>query len=682
MSYQKYLFLFFILFSISCKQSNQEIDNSAQLNQIIDSATHLVDLKKKDQAYQYLDAAFESINPNLKDTWKKYYFKESNYFISARLNKDKKDLALADLYADSMLNLIKDNRVEEKLRHEFSISNFLKGDVLLEMEKYEESYQYFHKGKLLADESKNTCDQADFNSRFAFLNYVQGKYRQAASLFFQAYKNNLDCKLDFERYAAIQGALCNAGLSYEHIKMTDSALICYKKAIAFLEKNQAAFPYKNAFTKVAKGVAYHYMGDVYLDSGNNEKAEEYLKKCITLNGRNSSEVRNAQIAEVKLARLYLSTGRFKEYNSTMRSARASMDSLTNPRNEVDWQKLQIDYLNFTQQYDKAKNLMPAYLASAEKQNAGLRKLNNVDARTEFYNLQKDYEVTILKKENQLSNLYLIIAVGFTIMALFILYQIWKNWKASKQNNNALILLNKQVTEQNLHLQNTLTALEQSQEENKRVMKVVAHDLRSPIGAIVSLAGFMMSDNRLQEEDQHLMGLIRNSGSDSLKFVNELLNRELVVEEIEKDHVDLSALLNYCVNLLQYKATEKNQKIVLTSTPITLGLNREKIWRVMSNLITNAVKFSPEKSTIEVNMGIFKNSVLISVQDTGIGIPDKIKEKIFNINEEAKRPGTNGEKSFGIGLVISKQIIEAHNGKIWFNSVVNKGTTFFVELPIS
>jgi len=214
------------------------------------------------------------------------------------------------------------------------------------------------------------------------------------------------------------------------------------------------------------------------------------------------------------------------------------------------------------------------------------------------------------------------------------------------------------------------------------MKVVAHDLRSPIGAIVSLAGFMMSDNRLQEEDRHLMGLIRNSGSDSLKFVNELLNRELVVEEIEKDHVDLSALLNYCVNLLQYKATEKNQKIVLTSTPITLGLNREKIWRVMSNLITNAVKFSPEKSTIEVNMGIFKNSVLISVQDTGIGIPDKIKEKIFNINEEAKRPGTHGEKSFGIGLVISKQIIEAHNGKIWFNSVENKGTTFFVELPIS
>ncbi|WP_187073174.1 tetratricopeptide repeat-containing sensor histidine kinase [Pedobacter fastidiosus] len=682
MSYSKYLFFLLSLLSLSCNLSNREIDNKVFIDKAIDSANNLIDLKKTAQAYIYIDSVFLSIKkPSVLDIWKKYHFKENNHFILARLNRDKRELALADLYADSMLNIIKNNRVEVKLKHEFSISNFLKGDVLLEMEKYEQSYQYFHKGKLLADESKNTCDQSDFNSRFAFLNYVQGKYRQAASLFYQAYQNNLDCKLDVEKYMAIQGALCNAGLSYEHIKMTDSALLCYKKAVSFLEKNEQNFPFKKSFTKVAKGVAYHYMGDVYLDSGNNAKAEEYLKKCIDFNGSVGTEIRNAQIAEVKLARLFLNTGRFKEFNATMKFARASMDSLPSPKTEIEWQKLQIDYFNLTQQYDQAKALVPNYLSLSEKQNAGLRKLNNVDARTEFYNLQKDYELTLLKKEKQLSDLYLVIAVGFTIMALFILYQLWRNGKVSKKNNDRLTLLNKQVTEQNLHLQNALTALEQSQEENKRVMKVVAHDLRSPIGAIVSLAGFMLSDNRLQEEDQHLMGLIQNSGSDSLKFVNELLNREAETIEMEKDSVDLSALLNYCVNLLQYKATEKHQKIVLTTTPITFSLNREKIWRVMSNLITNAVKFSPKKSTIEVNMGVFKNSVLISVKDQGIGIPEQIKEKIFDMTEEAKRSGTAGEKSFGMGLVISKQIIEAHGGKIWFNSIENKGTTFFVELPL-
>jgi signal transduction histidine kinase len=77
----------------------------------------------------------------------------------------------------------------------------------------------------------------------------------------------------------------------------------------------------------------------------------------------------------------------------------------------------------------------------------------------------------------------------------------------------------------------------------------------------------------------------------------------------------------------------------------------------------------------------ENDFRFSVSDNGIGIPDEIKHKVFNMFTDAQRPGTIGEKSFGLGLSICKQIIESHGGKIWFESIASVGTTFFFTLPI-
>jgi signal transduction histidine kinase len=112
------------------------------------------------------------------------------------------------------------------------------------------------------------------------------------------------------------------------------------------------------------------------------------------------------------------------------------------------------------------------------------------------------------------------------------------------------------------------------------------------------------------------------------------------------------------------------------------VSREKIWRVVSNLLVNAIKFSPEGSAIEVRMQQQENSVVICIQDHGIGIPEKLKAKVFNMFTDARRTGTMGEQSFGLGLAISRQIVEAHGGEIWFESIVGQGTTFYVKLPWS
>jgi len=110
------------------------------------------------------------------------------------------------------------------------------------------------------------------------------------------------------------------------------------------------------------------------------------------------------------------------------------------------------------------------------------------------------------------------------------------------------------------------------------------------------------------------------------------------------------------------------------------INREKIWRVISNLISNAIKFSPKGAVIYVIVNQKHQGVEICVKDYGIGIPDKLQQQVFNMFTEAKRPGTDGEKSFGLGLSICRQIVEKHSGRIWLKSESNNGSSFYVYLP--
>jgi signal transduction histidine kinase len=108
---------------------------------------------------------------------------------------------------------------------------------------------------------------------------------------------------------------------------------------------------------------------------------------------------------------------------------------------------------------------------------------------------------------------------------------------------------------------------------------------------------------------------------------------------------------------------------------------DKLTRVITNLVMNAIKFSPEDSIIQIKTFLKGRNAIIAVVDQGIGIPVSLQNKIFDPFTTAKRPGTKGETTFGLGLYISKRIIEAHGGIIWFDSVPGHGTAFYVQLPL-
>jgi signal transduction histidine kinase len=170
---------------------------------------------------------------------------------------------------------------------------------------------------------------------------------------------------------------------------------------------------------------------------------------------------------------------------------------------------------------------------------------------------------------------------------------------------------------------------------------------------------------------------------SLDLIGELLPAHSRAENgLKKKRTDIGELLQRMAELMQFRAAEKKQQVIteLPPHPVYLTLNDVKIERVISNLLANAIKFSPIGGNIILHMHTDRDFVVISVKDDGIGIDTDGLEHIFDEFTSLKRKGTAGEPSFGLGLSISKQIVEEEGGTIWAESSRGNGSTFFIRLP--
>ncbi|MBS1661437.1 MAG: hypothetical protein JST68_10345 [Bacteroidetes bacterium] len=286
---------------------------------------------------------------------------------------------------------------------------------------------------------------------------------------------------------------------------------------------------------------------------------------------------------------------------------------------------------------------------------------------------KDQQLTLAQQRSNYNARLLWLACMACLMAIAIIVLLWLS---SRRNQQTHQLLQKQYAE----LEAISASLEKRNSQYARLLKAVAHDLRNPIGAVVSASQIM-----LETPDSNMLKLVHQAGSQCLRLIGELLETdfEFRPESLHKESVDLGELLQSVAGLLKFKAADKEQSLLICPIPpTTLYIDREQMRRVIDNLIVNAIKFSPSGSTITIAAKEQGDHLLLSVKDEGIGIPPRLAHQLFDPFTLAKRKGTAGEPTFGLGLSICKQIVEAHAGSIWFESAENAGTTFFVRLPVS
>jgi len=668
--------LIFIVFG--CGKAANQTTQTDDYSNIVDTANRILDAKQAQKAVNYLDSATAKYK-NL-DLLQRFYYYNFNctFYYHKQNNKEK-----AMLYADSMLNLF--DTPEKKLKYtaKYGQAYFLKGDILFDENKYDEAYQYYYQGKIIASNSLDDCILSDYSYRMGMIMYKQEHYKVAAGYFKTSTAQANTCDLNITSFYRRQELLNNTGLSYSKIGMTDSALLFYAKALDYINSSSTQFREKDLID-AARGVVYGNEANIYIKDSNIKLAENLLKKSISINLRKGYDNNDAQLSELKLAHLYSQENKSDSLAALLQTVRLQFDTIKNLDAEADWNQLMANYYVTKGQPQLAYNYLARYDSIKDSINSREKQLKEADITEQMSRLSKNYELEGLRKNNQLQYIYLKIAIVFGLMLLLIIFLIYRNWEKSKKNIKALGNLNNQVNDRNNHLETALNELNQSSREKDRILRTVAHDLRNPLGGIAALTGLMAEEIEYTAEQKEHINLIRETSNNSLELINEILeatDNTLIKINKEKEPVEINTLVNHSVELLRFKAAEKQQHIQLEmiGTQVELFISREKIWRVISNLISNAIKFSANNTNILVKLSNYSNHVTITVKDNGIGIPEEMKSKVFNMFTDAKRPGTAGEKSFGLGLSICQQIIENHGGKIWFESDIKTGTTFYVRL---
>jgi len=669
-----------VVFLYSCEtQVRKDSDHIVYVDNIREQANRMLDKGETTKALAYFDSAYRAIeNPGTGDQIRKFSFKGQNYYPKI------KDYKSAITQMDSIFLLLSTEELRKEYIRDYSTAFFQKGDLLFELRRFSDSYQYYYRGKLIAGEILDPCAVSEYTYRLGMVSYKQAKYNEAITNFKQCFEHSAYCIKDFKNFALRQELLANISLSYGRLNMVDSSLNYSYKALAFIEEGFKDYPDRKDYVEMAKAVVYGNQSDQYYRKGDTLTAITLLQKSIATNTRKGFDLSDAQMAMVKLGELYVGTNRLDEACEIQEKLKASLDSSYNLFVAIGFNKLNWKYNDRIQQPGEAYVYLQNYIRLKDSLDQMNKKLVTADVDREFENIEQQYNYTVLSKANDLKRGYLYITALFAVMTVAILLLIWYNWRTTKSNVAALTKLNKQVTFQNLQLEQTLEDLRQSNNDKDKILKVVAHDLRNPLGAIVSISSLLLEEDNFTEEQKELGKMLKTLGLQSIDMISDLLSANLSyrAEEMKMESVEVTRLLQECLEQLKFKADEKDQKLELEiREDVRIRGDREKLLRVLSNLVVNAIKFSKLKSTVKVKIQTKSGKLELSVRDHGIGIPDHLKDKIFDPFTEAKRAGTSGEQPFGLGLSISKQIIEAHNGKIWFESEENKGTVFFIELPV-
>ena len=248
----------------------------------------------------------------------------------------------------------------------------------------------------------------------------------------------------------------------------------------------------------------------------------------------------------------------------------------------------------------------------------------------------------------------------------------------------------------IQLEENLNEIKEKNEKLEELNKIkneflgmAAHDLRNPLGVIQVTSEYLLLidlNNNLSEEQLDLLREINTSS----EYMRDMLNELLDITAIESGQLKLEIKVEDYINFLKHiiklnkplaDRKEISLELNVKDTVPPMNFDKNKITQVLNNLITNAIKFSWPETEISVEVRKEGDSIITGIIDQGQGIPfDEIAD-IFKPFQKTSVKATAGERSTGLGLAITKKIVEGHGGKISVESKVGKGTRFYFTLPI-
>ncbi len=551
--------------------------------------------------------------------------------------------------------------------------------------------------------------------------YLMGDFTKSMDHYLQA----LAIREELGDSNSIAQSYNNIGAVYIQMKDLQKALYYFKKAKVIFEalrdevylfsimnnigalykenaKYDTAYQYLNEAYEIAKrtqdednvSIALTNLGETALAMGWLEQSLDYQKRALEISRKLGNRAMMATIY-TNLGKTYLETGKyqlaFQAFNESLDLSR-EVNSLPDLKENYYYLS---DYYDIRGDHEQALHYYRLYASTKDSINSqeAIIRIKEMESISQAQSLQQ--EIALLRKDNEISKLkanrlkntiFFLAAVSLMIILVFVVY--YQKNRLKRETTRLLEEKNKLLEKANLKLQNSEKHLKELNSTKDKFFSIIGHDLRNPLNALLGFSELISGNSRdyTSEEIQRYSKII----NEAAKNIHLLIENLLEWSRSQSGNIDynpektpLMPMVKEIFKVFEIHADKKGVTLLSEIPPdIIVTADRNLLSTILRNLINNAVKFTPNGGQVRVFCEQDDNEITISIEDTGIGMSEKQLDHLFRLNSNVTMPGTSEEKGTGLGLILCKEFVEMHNGRIWASSKPKEGSTFSFTLPLS
>ncbi len=544
-------------------------------------------------------------------------------------------------------------------------------NVYYTMGSYTKALEYYLKGLKIQEQSNNSVAIASDVSNIANVYMRLGDYKNAAK-----YNNrglSINRKANARNY--IIGNLTTAAMIFNEQQQYDAALASLNEAL------QIANAVGNEFLQtLLKG----NMAEMYLKKGEYDKSLALYTEAKAASEKMQDDegiaIANAGIGEIRYRK-----GEHQAGLAGMVNALQTIQQLGIKEQARD---IAGKLAGFYEQLNDYKNAYHYYKINHAYRDSLQKTKTHDEAQQLLFNYEiekKETEIALLEKDkalaaarNNTQNLLLLGALGAIILSAIIAFMFFRN--ASRERKRQ-----RELQKQKEEIECQANKLKELNDIKDVTFSVLSHDLRSPVNALTGT--MMMLDEKLMTPEEFSMH--KDELNNKLQSVSLLLENMLYwaqsrmkgehALDIEKLNIKRKALKTMA--MLKDAAAQKNINLThnVAEDLYAYG-DANQVNIILRNLVSNAIKFTPDGGSVSINGFASGNTTQISVTDTGVGMTDEQLSKLFRGLSIESTKGTGGEKGTGLGLQLCYEFIQQNGGEIVVTSTPGKGSTFTITLP--
>jgi len=482
-------------------------------------------------------------------------------------------------------------------------------------------------------------------------------------------------------------ALRTTGLAYLYLKKHEQASMLFQEALDL---------YKKIGDLYGVGNLYYHLGNVaYQRDFDKTLALEYYEKALEIYNSLQNQYGTA-LSKYEKAKTHMEMGHneiakqlFAETISSMKKAQSPKLLMDVYREFSIFYKKQADYQNALYYFEKYATIRDSLYSENTSRNIA-------EMQTKYDTNKKQNQIDSLKNEQKLHTAYQLFFILAIIFISSFGIMVYLRYRDKKKTNSLLekeIEIRKKKESELLESQKMLTEANATKD---KFFSIISHDLKNPFGAILGMAELLEDDyETLSDEDRiQIIQQIFKSAQHTYSLLDDLLawsRAQRGLMSFNPIETDVLSLCRENIDFISSAALRKNIQIDCTvPSGVKIVADQNMLTSIVRNLLSNAVKFSYPGGKVVVSSCKFTENTTdeprhffeITVKDNGVGINPENQKKLFRIEEKFKSYGTLKESGNGLGLIICKEFVEIHGGRMKVASEPGKGSLFGFILPVN